>query len=286
MRLFPSVFVHVMQRHRAGPLTGAVLWLAVRCWKLLRHLPVVNRVRIVLPVADHRLRVRLFSYDDLLTASANYEAGLALYWPSPGAVAIDAGAFIGRHTLSLARAVGPTGRVLAIEPHPAHWDMLSENVELNSYKHVECIPCALGARTGQAKLRFDRESSTASLCGPGDNLAVVEVLQLDELLSDRAIRTIDFLKVDVEGYEREVLTGAREALTRSRATIVVERHDSPTMHASLRCPIAALLAEFGYNVTEHWEGPRAFYVARPSSLSERSHARHSAPLAPVSRPNV
>ena len=61
------------------------------------------------------MTVRAFSYADLLSISDHYEAAALDWTPREGEVAVDAGAFIGRHTLSYARACGPSGRVLAIE---------------------------------------------------------------------------------------------------------------------------------------------------------------------------
>src|SRR5574340_1266792 len=115
---------------------GPVRWLlrlALVAWKLARQVPLARCVRLHVSVDGHRLRIRPFSYDDLLTVSADYESCLAAILPPRGGIAVDAGAFIGRHTLEYARAVGPAGRVVAVEPLPANYRLLAHNVRINGY---------------------------------------------------------------------------------------------------------------------------------------------------------
>jgi FkbM family methyltransferase len=259
------VLLRVKQRKSEAGISRVGFSVLLRIWKLLRLLPGSQWVTVTLPVAGHRLRVRLFSYDDLLTASPGYEGVLDKWLPSPGAVAIDAGAYIGRHTLAFARAVGPHGRVVAIEPLSANFQLLEGNVVSNGYCQVHCVECALGATPGRAQLRYSRESSTATCDLRRATLAgqmrVARVPQqtLDDVLANLQIEHIDLLKIDVEGAELPVLTGAQQTLAHNPGVVlIVELHGGP----SCAEPVLQWLIEHGYHVEDVSDQARRFAIAR------------------------
>lgn len=234
-------------------------------WKLARRLPLVNRLTWQVTVDGHRLRVRSFSYDDLLTVSPQYESCLADLLPPPGGIAVDAGAFIGRHTLMYARAVGPQGRVIALEPLPANYRLLVENVALNGYANVTCVPHALGRGGGQVLLRYEEETSTASTVRHLPRAVEVPQSRLDDLLDQLGIAQIDLLKIDVEGAEGEVLEGSRRILAASPcARVVVELHG---VAAGADCPVAQWFLSQGYRTVPFHDGQRRFYLAEPAAAN-------------------
>jgi len=245
-------------------LRGPAAWpmrAAKAAWKLARRLPLTDRIEVELPVDGHRMRVRLFSYDDLLTIAEEYETCLGQHLPPQGGMAVDAGAYIGRHTLAYARAVGPAGRVIAVEPLPANFRLLQHNVRRNGYQQlVHCAACALGRAAGQVRLGYDKETSIASAYGEFPLHLTVEQRSLDDLLSEQGIAQIDFLKIDVEGAELDLLEGSRQVLDASpRARLVVEIHARPdTIDA---CPVHRWLRERGYSIAALHEEQRLFYWA-------------------------
>lgn len=251
---------------RAGataPLRG-LLWLVLMVWKAARCLPLVRHFTLSVQVDGHRMRVRAFSYDDLLCASAEYEAAIAHILPPCNGVAVDAGAFIGRHSLAYARAVGPRGRVVAIEPLPANFRLLLENVELNGYSHVTCIPYALGSEEGEAWLSYEGETSTASTKRRLVEHCRVPQQTLDHLLEQLGIESIDLVKIDVEGAELDLLEGSGKILAASpRARLVVEVHERLP---AANCPVHHWLAARGYEVQLLEEGQRLFYLASLACL--------------------
>ena len=127
----------------------------------------------------------------------------------PGDIFVDVGANIGHLALVAAARVGPTGRVIACEPHPRTFRYLTKNVALNGMSWVECENVALGAREGQAVLadtvRDDQNAIT-------DTGVSVRMATLDALVG--ALDNVSVLKLDVEGYEREVLDGGGRTLSR------------------------------------------------------------------------
>ncbi len=241
--------------------SAPVRWL-LRCvlaaWKAARRVTLLNRITSEVVVDGHRMRVRSFSYDDLLTVSPEYESCLSELLPPPGGIAIDAGAFIGRHTLAYARAVGPEGRVIAVEPLPANHRLLARNAALNRYRNVTCVPYALGRTSGEARLTYDAETSTASIVRRLPLAVTVPQISLDELADQLDIRKIDLLKVDVEGVELEVLEGGCRILAASpEARVIVEVHSRPDLQAP--CPVWQWLTARDYAVDLLNDGQRRFY---------------------------
>ncbi|MHB1035635.1 MAG: FkbM family methyltransferase [Pirellulales bacterium] len=269
----------VKSRGRARVPARWLLRLALVAWKLARQLPLARHIRLHVSVDGHRMRIRPFSYDDLLTVSSDYESCLASILPPPGGIAVDAGAFIGRHTLEYARAVGPAGRVVAVEPLPANYRLLTHNVHINAYDWVTCVPCALGLDEGVAWLAFERETSTASTVRALPEGRPVPQWSLDHLLEQLGLERIDFLKIDVEGVEWSVLEGAKQILAASpRARLVIEVHAPPVAASGARCPVREWLADRGYAIQELRDGERLFYLAEISEAPAGLRSIHGCEL--------
>ena len=161
-----------------------------------------------------------------------------------GGFFIDVGANIGVHSLFAASLVGPTGKVLALEPAPVTCDILRENVEINGLlSRIEIVNKAAGATSAET-VAFEYFAEHPAMSGFKLNTARKDVLSttpltiavpmitIDELL-DQTERKPDFIKIDVEGFELQVLQGARHTLkTCPDATILIE-HDSTSIKAFL-----------------------------------------------------
>ena len=147
-------------------------------------------------------------------------AFLASYAPADG-VAVDAGANIGAHTLVLARAVGPRGMVIAAEPQRAVFQILCANLALNEIRNAHAFHCALGAAAGRTKIpAFDyrQENNYGGVSAGAERGETVRVQTVDGLSLPR----LDLLKIDVEGWEAEVLRGAAASIKRHRPVLYVE----------------------------------------------------------------
>lgn len=149
----------------------------------------------------------------------------------PGGVAVDIGANIGTHTLTLAQAVGQKGSVLAFEPNPPVRAVLGRNVALNKLNNVRVFGCALGEKPGMLPLRVPKADSAeysnmglASLVAletPHD-LVDVPVCTLDEVFGESGLNRLDVVKIDVQGYECQVLAGMSGILERNRPAVIFE----------------------------------------------------------------
>jgi FkbM family methyltransferase len=164
-------------------------------------------------------------------------AGVHLGLPSdalgrvgPGDWAIDIGANIGVVTGQLAARVGDSGHVWAIEPVPRNIECLRDLRERNGLKMVRTFGVALGAVDGTVTLRLPPPghsgwaSVTASWIDADE--ITVPVRSLDSLVAEHGSEgRLALIKIDVEGYESEVLAGATETLRRFGPLLYVEFND-------------------------------------------------------------
>jgi len=166
----------------------------------------------------------------------------------PGGVAIDVGANVGWHTLLLARLVGGAGRVLAVEANPSVREQLAQNIGLNRLAQVEIIPCAAAAAEGS--LRFAGPAADDPGAGNGhvvkEEAAAAGVISvparpLDAVVAERRLERLDFIKIDVEGFEWPVLQGAEQTIAKHRPNIIFEFDSAYVARGD---GSAALLAEF------------------------------------------
>ncbi len=143
----------------------------------------------------------------------------------PGDIVTDVGAFIGLYTVALASRVGPSGKVVAFEPNPKNFSLLKAQVELNKVsERVELIQTAVGTKDGTVFFEANRSSESKVSPISENGSQSVKCVSLDTIFSTEHI---DILKIDVEGYEEEVLKGAVRLLRDSRRApriIYIEVH--------------------------------------------------------------
>lgn len=128
------------------------------------------------------------------------------------ATILDVGANMGYITLLLARA-SPSGTVHAFEPHPRTAASLSANVDRNAVTNVRVHRLAVGSEDGTVSFT-DHGVPASNRIGGGPGSLEVPATRLDRFAADNGIGTIDFLKIDVEGAELDVLEGARALFER------------------------------------------------------------------------
>jgi len=134
----------------------------------------------------------------------------------PGMTVVDVGANIGLYTAIAAGTVGPSGRVIAVEPESRNAQLMRQTLALNQFKNVEVVQAAVSDRTGPGQLFlneenkadhriFDRESRRA--------VVPVDFYRLDDLLAELAVTRMDVVKMDIQGAEALALQGMRRTLT-------------------------------------------------------------------------
>jgi FkbM family methyltransferase len=135
----------------------------------------------------------------------------------PDSVAIDVGAHMGSHTLTMARHVGPKGRVVAFEPQTKMYEELLGNLAQNGIHNVRAEFVALGDAPALITMRAAIDVSEGiTAVGHGGNR--VELRTLDGY----GFTNVSLVKIDVEGFEVKVLEGARETIRRERPAVIIE----------------------------------------------------------------
>lgn len=128
----------------------------------------------------------------------------------PGMQVADVGANIGLYSLLLARCVGPTGRIYAFEPDTLMASTLRANLAANGAEQAEVFECAVGAAAGTATLQRNAVNSGDNRVGLTTGTALhseqssVRICALQDALRGRRL---DFIKMDVQGWEGEALRG-------------------------------------------------------------------------------
>lgn len=142
-----------------------------------------------------------------------------------GDIVADVGAYAGIYTIAFARGVGPAGRVFAFEPDPDNFIRLKRIVELNKVSsHVELIRMAVGERDGAVGFSSGLESGSHINLSLTGKTPTVRCVSLDTFFNHQRL---DILKVDVEGFEEDVLKGGADILCDSRRSprcILIEVH--------------------------------------------------------------
>ena len=143
----------------------------------------------------------------------------------PGDVVVDVGANYGHFAIAAACRVGRAGRVHAFEPNPRSLARLRVNADLNALDWIEARGAALGAAAGSATLSIPRiNSGEATLGRSAYDAATVEQVDVPILRGDDVLAGVrpSFVKIDVEGFETEVISGLVGIIGSARPVIVTE----------------------------------------------------------------
>ncbi len=129
-----------------------------------------------------------------------------------GDIVFDCGAFNGNSTISLAAKAGDSGLVYAFEPNPEMAETLRRNLNASKCRNVEIVQKALMENSGV--VRFSQAGAASR---PNDRGGIeVPATTIDEFVQNSGLTRLDFLKLDIEGYELPVLRGAVETIRRFR----------------------------------------------------------------------
>lgn len=173
-----------------------------------------------------------------------------------GGVVLDVGANVGVYSMLCARWAGPEGRVFAFEPAPATLVLLRDHLQMNGLtERVEVVPQAASDEVGEAVFYTHDFSGENSLSAgfaervPEAATVRVPMTTLDAFCQAHEIAPT-LIKIDVEGYELQVLRGARETIRRYQPALLVEMHTHlwPEINVS-REEFAAFFDDLPYTLT-------------------------------------
>jgi FkbM family methyltransferase len=159
---------------------------------------------------------------------------IELFTPKEGDVVIDIGAHIGRYTIISSKRVGANGKVVAIEANPSNFKMLNRNIKLNQLTNIISLNNAVYSKETKVKLYLPGEelghttynTVMSDRAKNEDKFIEVSANTLDYFLQLKGITDVNWIKIDVEGAEFEVLKGASNVLSKSKdIALLIEIHN-------------------------------------------------------------
>jgi FkbM family methyltransferase len=167
----------------------------------------------------------------------------------PGQIAIEVGANIGAHTLTIADLVGPQGKVYAFEPTQYALTKLRDNLSMNPdlMDRVDVRSNVVTNHDLATPFRDMKSSWKLDVADSAFETVTASAISLDDFVSEVRLPTVDLLKIDVDGYDYKVLEGARALIQQFRPLLLVElcEYSLNRQGDSVR-DIFALLGPLGY----------------------------------------
>ncbi len=200
-----------------------------------------------------------------------------------GWTCFDVGANVGAITLALAKLIGPDGKVYAFEPGPPSLPRLRNNLNLNPElsKRVEMITAGVGRAPGQLYWAEEKGNPGNAMVGEtGTHL--IKIITLDDFVRERAISKLDFVKIDVEGMELDVMQGANESLRRFHPMLYFEtlpRYTETGTGATFTDMHDFLVKELGYTLY------RIDSEGRLHAQDGRHHGGYTVAVHPSKKPH-
>lgn len=147
----------------------------------------------------------------------------------PNDVILDIGTNIGSTILQMAKTIGNDGFVYGFEPDIDNFHKCYENINLNKFNNLSVENIGLGSENGKFYLSIDCDSNRGCnriTTKEGDNARIVNVVSLDNWVSTKNINKIDVIKLDVEGYEMNVLKGGINVIKKLHPILFIELDDN------------------------------------------------------------
>lgn len=160
--------------------------------------------------------------------SGRYEAGVTNIidkYITTGNNFLEIGANVAPHSMFVSKKIGIKGKILAFEPDKYVKEVIDRNIVLNNIVNIESINVGLGDRKSEMKLYSKPEinSGASSLIKEPKNKSVkVKIEVLDDFLKPYNLNSVEMAVIDVEGWELNVLKGAKKTITKFKPLLCVE----------------------------------------------------------------
>jgi len=188
----------------------------------------------------------------------NYESEVfSFFIPRPNDVVIDVGANIGYFTIYASRKVGKDGLVIALEPMDEAYNCLMKNLRLNRIDNVKPFKLALWSSETTLKLYGTKGAFTSAISKVDVFKKLIQqkklelikeyeikTIKLDDLIKNINLSKVDWIKIDVDGSEYEVILGSMNTLKLFKPKLIIEIHDQEIGNKILK-----ILKDLGYKVS-------------------------------------
>jgi len=138
-------------------------------------------------------------------------------------IIIDIGSHIGLFTL-YASQFCKQGKIICYEPIKENYQLLLSNIELNHLSNVECYNKAVSKSNSPIRIYINSDESGHSMFDPQENFIDVDSISLQQIIDDHHIDSIDFLKLDCEGAEYEIIENLPKSRFSQIKKMIIEYH--------------------------------------------------------------
>jgi len=258
------------------PTRGILAWIATRCARSATAKDVsiyfnqfwIHRTGDIHIVKLGRFRWFRDDYRRWLLEHQRQFDQISDYWtyrykPSPGDFIIDIGAATGMDALFFSRHVGHNGQVIAIEAEPLNANALRKTCELNNLSNTTVIEAAVMGTAGYVQLNCSDDllcHSIDPMNSSSGRKVTVTAATLDEILEGfHPDRSIDFLKMNIEGAEIDAILGMEQTIRRTR-NLVIACHDflKPNLPPVIKPAVKTFLTNHGFSVSERPDDPKPY----------------------------
>lgn len=222
-------------------------WIFVKLAGVEYAVKEVQSSRMILNLKDNGIHRDLYLHGIREPQATRYLQSIM----RPEWVVMECGANIGYYALQEARIVK---EVIAIEPTPDSFKVLSDNIKLNDYKNIRAYRMAMGDHNGEAKFEISKACNWNKIASKdnkdkADNLTV-NMFTIDSFLNGQKI---DYLRMDVEGYELRILKGMTETLKNSKPRMFIEVHrDMLREYGGSQLELMQFMADLGYSIEKSY----------------------------------
>jgi FkbM family methyltransferase len=143
----------------------------------------------------------------------------------PGDTVLDIGANIGCTSILFGSRAQ---RVVSFEPSPTTFAFLQKNVQASGLQNIDTRNVGLGKTAGRFELTFSVDNRSGGFvsnqmqASAGHQVEAIEIVQGDSFLNEAGLGRVDFIKIDVEGFERDVIEGLRDSISANRPIVTLE----------------------------------------------------------------
>jgi FkbM family methyltransferase len=187
----------------------------------------------------------------------------------PDSIVIDAGANIGTFTV-LAASIAKRGKVYAFEPAASTRETIVKNT--NGAENIVVVPCALGEKGGTAEMLVHTVSPGMSMLSDagltvqkgmrGVVAEKIEVVALDDFVAQNGLTKVDFIKMDTEGYEKQIIRGARETIRRFKPVIAASAYHFARDKEDIPKLIRDIEPGYQYQLSKRFEEDLIFWFPK------------------------
>ena len=218
------------------------------------------------PVLSGALTLRVFELSELTFFQKYCRGGMTF---------VDIGANIGLYTALAMHQLDSSGRIVSFEPHPQSYKFLQKNIGANqtgarACPHVDAFNLAAAPERGQQELRLNPENHADNRLYQGTYQGKVENWEalpvegssVDDVLAELGLEEVNFVKIDIQGYEQKAISGFQKTLARSRNAFLMSEFWPKGLKEAggSATEYLQMLSRLGFTLYELKERPRGVVV--------------------------